>query len=194
MGENARGVTTVKLRVDEIARLPKADTVVEGVRLAIAIASERRSADAAQAALAQRLDALAAGVGDVRRLVEALDARARPTLEALAACETGPRVARIETFHVLQMEAFARFLEHFCAAQATLQGLAIAAETRGDIASAEVAARVEALQEKHLKRLFDVVDLQAQQMAEAVATPGSASALILARSAAPPPAAAAGGA
>ncbi len=46
----SRGVATAKLRIDEIARLPKADTVVEGVRLAIAIASERRSAEAAHRA------------------------------------------------------------------------------------------------------------------------------------------------
>lgn len=113
-------------RVDEIARPPGAYTVVEGVRRAIAIATERRRADAT---LAQRRDALTAGVGDARRILEALDGLARPTLEARAACDTEPRVARIETFHVLQWAALTQFLAHFRAAQATLQGLAITVET-----------------------------------------------------------------
>jgi hypothetical protein len=170
MQTRALKFTTVKLDTSEVARLPKAPTIAEGVRLAIAIAADRDRAGSA-------IDRIAARVTALERAIESTVKPNHPdVLSTLEALETAARVVRIETFLLLIAEAQARFLEHYGGLHASVERIAgafVVAHDGGGVRDAD--ARWNAARDRVLERLFDPFDLQLQAMAQAIATPGAAS-------------------
>jgi hypothetical protein len=151
-------VTSVKLRQSDIARLPYGQNVAERVRLAIAIASERRD-------LWPRSTSMRARKTDPADALDGSEKRAIATLDAL---ETATRVVRIEGFLVVLGDAFARFLKDWCRSQSVAGSGA--SEDDFDAGDGDADARMDAL----LRELFDPFDVQLQTLAQEIATPGSA--------------------
>lgn len=170
MQTRALRFTTVKLDTSEVARLPSAPTIIEGVRLAIAIAADRdRGASA--------IERMGARVTALERAIESADKpHHADVLTTLDTLETAARVVRIETFLLLIAEAQARFIEHYSGLHASVERIAGASIVARDGGSGRDAdARWSGARDRVLEQIYDPFELQLRAMAKAVATPGAAS-------------------
>jgi hypothetical protein len=162
---------TVRLSADDLAHMPSGSPASQTIRRALEKLREHDADKAWRGDVSHRLSTIETC------LDRALVSRHADILTMLDALETGPRVVRIEAFLLLIAEAQARFLEHYGGLHASVERMARSGFSAGERdADGDADSRWSAARERVLEQLFDPFDLQLQAMAQAIATPGAATA------------------